>query len=74
MLLDNSTENRKVDSSQEFDYDVELTEEEMRILNKSLKSADFDNYKLLMESEVAMAKWRSTEKQTTPTLVLVSRH
>ena len=55
LLLDNSPENRKVDSFQEFDYDVELTEEERRILNKSFKSADFDNNKLLTESEVAMA-------------------
>ena len=62
LLLDNSPENRKVDSFQEFDYDVELTEEERRILNKSFKSADFDNNKLLTESEVAMAINRETKQ------------
>ena len=61
-LLDNSPENRKVDSFQEFDYDVELTEEERRILKKSFKSADFDNNKLLTESEVAMAINRETKQ------------
>ena len=61
-LLDNSPENRKVDSFQEFDYDVELTEEERRILKKSFKSADFDNNKLLTESEMAMAINRETKQ------------
>ena len=62
LLLDNSPENGKVDNFQEFDYDVELTEEERRILNKSFKSADFDNNKLLTESEVAMAINRETKQ------------
>ena len=62
LLLDNSPENRKVDSFQVFDYDVELTEEERRILKKRFKSADFDNNKLLTESEVAMAINRETKQ------------
>ena len=76
LLLDNSPENRKVDSFQEFDYDVELTEEERRILKKSFKSADFDNNKLLTESEVAMAINRETNDTSEPrwSLFLDTRH
>ena len=62
LMPDNSIEIRKVDSFQEFDYDIELTEDERRILNKMFKSADFDNNKLLTESEVAMAINRETKQ------------
>ena len=70
LLLDNSPENRKVDSFQEFDYDVELTEEERRILKKSFKSGDFDNNKLLMESEMVMAINRETNDTSEACLCL----
>ena len=62
LLTDNLAGIRKVDSFQEFEYDVELTEEERRILSKMFKSADFDNNKLLTESEVAMAINRETKQ------------
>ena len=62
LMPDNSVEFRKVDSFQEFDYDIELTEDERRILRKMFKSADFDNNKLLTESEVAMAINRETKQ------------
>lgn len=62
LMPDNSVEFRKVDSFQEFDYDIELTEDERRILSKMFKSADFDNNKLLTESEVAMAINRETKQ------------
>ena len=62
LIPDNSAEIRKVDSFQEFEYDVELTEDERRILSKMFKSADFDNNKLLTESEVAMAINRETKQ------------
>ena len=62
LMPDNSVEIRKVDSFQEFDYDIELTEDERSILSKMFKSADFDNNKLLTESEVAMAINRETKQ------------
>ena len=62
LIPDNSAEITKVDSFQEFDYDVELTDDERRILSKMFKSADFDNNKLLTESEVAMAINRETKQ------------
>ena len=52
---------KKVDTYQEFDYDVELTEEEKEILRKSFRSADFDNNKLLTETEISMAINRETK-------------
>ena len=61
-MQDISEEIKKVDSFKEFDYDVELTEDERRILSKMFKSADFDNNKLLTESEVAMAINRETKQ------------
>ena len=61
-MSDISAEIKKVDSFKEFDYDVELTEDERRILSKMFKSADFDNNKLLTESEVAMAINRETKQ------------
>lgn len=62
LMQDISEEIKKVDSFKEFDYDVELTEDERRILSKMFKSADFDNNKLLTESEVAMAINRETKQ------------
>ena len=70
LMSDISAEIRKVDSFQEFDYDVELTEDERRILSKSFKSADFDNNKLLTESEVAMAINRETKQHIMVILTL----
>ena len=52
---------KKVDTYQEFEYDVELTEEEKEILRKSFRSADFDNNKLLTETEISMAINRETK-------------
>jgi len=52
---------KKVDTYQEFEYDVELTEEEREILRKSFHSADFDNNKLLTETEISMAINRETK-------------
>ena len=62
LVSDIPEEIKKVDSFKEFDYDVELTEDERRILSKMFKSADFDNNKLLTESEVAMAINRETKQ------------
>ena len=46
----------------DFDYDVELTEEERAILSKSFRSADFDNNKFLSETEISMAITRETKQ------------
>ena len=53
---------RAADTFQEFDYDVELTEEERQILSRSFRSADFDNNKLLTETEMSMAINRETKQ------------
>lgn len=46
----------------DFDYDVELTDEERAILSKSFRSADFDNNKFLSETEISMAITRETKQ------------
>ena len=53
---------KKQDTFQEFDYDVELTDEERQILTRSFRSADFDNNKLLTETEMSMAINRETKQ------------
>ena len=46
-MPDNSIEIRKVDSFQEFDYDIELTEDERRILNKIILILMFSTVQIL---------------------------
>ena len=71
LVSDIPEEIKKVDSFKEFDYDVELTEDERRILSKMFKSADFDNNKLLSESEVAMAINRETKQHIMVRLLII---
>ena len=63
---------KKVDTYQEFEYDVELTEEEKEILRKSFRSADFDNNKLLTETEISMAINRETKNHIVVNIIKFS--
>ena len=63
---------RAADTFQEFDYDVELTEEERQILSRSFRSADFDNNKLLTETEMSMAINRETKQHIVVSRIMVN--